>query len=65
MAREAASSTSMERRPGNNVQDTSYAEPTPLIDSLALQSAGEISSEETHRSIVSAPVAEPPQGEYM
>ena len=56
-------SNSRERQPGNYVQDTSYAEPTPLINSLALQSAGEISSKETHRSMVSSPVAQPPQGD--
>lgn len=53
----------MEKQPGNYVQDTSYAGPAPLIGNLALQSAGEISSEETHRSMVSSLVAEAPQGD--
>jgi hypothetical protein len=50
---EVGSSTSVERQPGNNVQDSSYAEQTPLTDDLTSQSAGAISSEETHHSMVS------------
>lgn len=57
------SSTSMERQPGNNHQDKSYAEPKPHAVGLALQSAGEISSEEAQPSMVSAPVTEPPKGD--
>lgn len=60
---EVRSATSAERQPGNNVRDSSYAEQTPLTDDLALQSAGEISSEETHRSTISAPAAEPLQSD--
>jgi hypothetical protein len=60
---EVRSATSAERQPGNNVRDSSFAEQTPLTDDLALQSAGEISSEETHRSTISAPAAEPLQSD--
>ena len=45
------------------MQDKSYAEQSLHTVSLASQSTGEISSEETHPSMVSAPVAEPPQGD--
>lgn len=53
----------MERQPENNQQDKSYAEPAPHAVGLALQSAGEISSEEAQPSMVSAPVAERPKGD--
>jgi hypothetical protein len=60
---EVDSSPSMGRQSGNSAQDKSYAEQTPHTVGLALHSTGEISSEETHRSMVFAPVAEPPQGD--
>jgi hypothetical protein len=56
-------STSMERQPGDSVQDKSYAEPTPHAVSLALPFTGETSREEAHRSMVSTPVPETPQGD--